>query len=334
MNHNDYTVRGSDDPAAIEREIEGTRSRMTRDLDALGRKLSPRNLAAEAGNAITDRARDTGHGLLSMVRENPWPAAAVGASVAWLVVQARSGQHSTSRWPGVRSYEGPSRRFGDVQDAADYDDEPSRIDAAKDTASRMASNVADKAHALTDSASHAVDVAKDRATDLATTAKAKAADLTTTAKARASDLAATAKERTRRLGTTIQDESRQVRDTLQQQTHEHPLMVAAGAAVLGLVLGMVIPATSKENKVMGPARDRLADRVEETASRVKDVATDEARKVADSVKDEVRQHTPELKNAARDVAESVKEDVKQSAGRVKDEAKAAATGSQPGINPS
>jgi gas vesicle protein len=67
---------------------------------------------------------------------------------------------------------------------------------------------------------------------------------------------------------------------------------------------------------------------------VKDVATDEARKVADSVKDEVRQHTPELKNAARDVAESVKEDVKQSAGRVKDEAKAAATGSQPGINPS
>lgn len=304
----DMSARSSDDPATIERDIEGTRDRMSRDIDAIGRKLSPRNLAAEAGNAITDRARDTGHGLVSVVRENPWPAAALGASVAWLVVQARSGQQSTSRWQGSRAYGGPDRRY---RDAPDYE-EPSRLDRAKDTASQVASNVSEKAHELTDTA-------KERASDLASTAKDRASELASSAKGRASDLAHTAKERSRRLGMTIQEESRQVRDTLQQQTHEHPLLVAAGAAVLGLVLGLALPTTAKENEVMGPARDRLADRAEETASRVKDVATDEARKVADSVREEVQEHAPEIKNVARDIGRNVKEDVKESAGRVKDE---------------
>ena len=58
----DMRAKGSDDPATIERDIEGTRDRMSRDIDAIGRKLSPRNLAAEARARHRARARRCGAG--------------------------------------------------------------------------------------------------------------------------------------------------------------------------------------------------------------------------------------------------------------------------------
>jgi Protein of unknown function (DUF3618) len=40
--------------------------------------------------------------------------------------------------------------------------------------------------------------------------------------------------------------------------------VMAGAAVLGLALGLLIPATDKENRLLDRARDELADRAQAT----------------------------------------------------------------------
>ena len=76
---------GYNRPEEIERRIENTRQRMSEDISALSNKLRPRNLAAQAGEAITEKARDTGNGFVGMVRDNPLPAMALGASLAWLV---------------------------------------------------------------------------------------------------------------------------------------------------------------------------------------------------------------------------------------------------------
>jgi hypothetical protein len=53
-----------------------------------------------------------------------------------------------------------------------------------------------------------------------------------------------------------------------------PLISAAGVMVLGAVIGASIPATEKENELMGTARDDLVDKVSEVASQAKDTIQD------------------------------------------------------------
>src|SRR4051812_12993530 len=74
--------RGDRSPEEIEREIEQTRSRMSRNIDELGDRLSPSNLKEEAKSAIKDaaqgavsnvgeQARRTSSRLVEVIRENP-----------------------------------------------------------------------------------------------------------------------------------------------------------------------------------------------------------------------------------------------------------------------
>lgn len=188
-------------------------------------------------------------------------------------------------------YAGVERRVGGYQNMTGFrrrfDDfeGQSRIDRVKQTAGRITGEVSDKAHELTHRAGEVADTAKEK------------------------------------VGVVAQRGMRQ----LNRETHEHPLRVAAGAAIAGLALGMLLPRTRKEDKAMGGARDELVDRAGEAASRVKDVATEGARQVAETVKAEATQHKPELKSMAEDLKDRVTEQVKDTATRAKDEAKDAAT---------
>jgi ElaB/YqjD/DUF883 family membrane-anchored ribosome-binding protein len=295
-----------DRPDEIERRIENTRQRMSEDISAISNKLRPRNLAAQAGEAITEKAKDTGNGLLGMVRGNPLPALAVGAGIAWLVYSARRGDSGgESDYMQRNEYTGVERRVGGYQNMTGFrrrfDDfeGQSRIERVKQTASRIGSDVSEKAHELT-----------HRAGEVADTAKEKAGELADSARERAVQIKGGAQRGLRKLD---------------RETHEHPLRVAAGAAIAGLALGMLLPSTRKENELMGSARDDLMDRAGDTAARVRDVATEGARQVADTVKAEVQQHTPEIKAIAEDLKAQVKDQVKDTAVRAKDEAKDAVT---------
>lgn len=282
-------------PEEIERRIENTRQRMSEDIHALSNKMRPRNLAAQAGEAITEKARDTGNGFVGMLRDNPLPALALGASVAWLVYSARRGDSGQENdFMAQNDYAGVERRVGGYQNMTGFrrrfDDfeGQSRIDRVKQTAGRITGEVSDKAHELTHRAGEVADTAKEKVGVVADRAR----------------------ERARQLN---------------RETHEHPLRVAAGAAIAGLALGMLLPRTRKEDKAMGGARDELVDRAGEAASRVKDVATEGARQVAETVKAEATQHKPELKSMAEGLKDRVTDQVKETATRAKDEAKDAAT---------
>lgn len=309
MNDRDEMTRGDAEytrPEEIERRIENTRQRMSEDISALSNKLRPRNLAADAGEAITEKARDTGSGLVGMIRDNPLPAMALGASLAWLVYSARRGDSGRENdFMGQNNYTGVERRVGGYQNMTGFrrrfDDfeGQSRIERVKQTASRITGEVSEKAHEL----SH-------RAGEVADTAKEKAGVVADRARERGERLKAGARTRVRQLD---------------RETHEHPLRVAAGAAIAGLALGMLLPRTRKEDRVMGGARDELVDRAGETAARVKDVAAEGARQVADTVKAEAAEHQPELKSMAEDLKNRVTDQVKETAVRAKDEAKDAVT---------
>jgi ElaB/YqjD/DUF883 family membrane-anchored ribosome-binding protein len=283
-------------PDQIEREIEQTRSRLSRDIDELGNRLKPQNLKEEAKTAIKDaaqgavsnvgeQARRTGSRLVEVIRENPLPVIAVGAGVTWLLTQRSRSDISGDRMARY-AYTGPERRQG--QDWRSESGIKGKVGGAvsgvKDSVNEAASEVAGRAGEL-----------KDRA-----------------------------EEKFGELGGRARVQTRRIKTNLQHQAEENPLAVAIGAAVLGLVLGLVLPGTQREDDLMGPARDKLVDRAEQTAERVKDAAVEAGREVKETVKAEIEQHTPEVKEAVQQAGQTVKQQVKESARRVKNEAKDAA----------
>jgi ElaB/YqjD/DUF883 family membrane-anchored ribosome-binding protein len=303
----EFGSRTDKSPEEIELEIEETRSRLSRDIDELGNKLSPHNLKEEAKSAIKDaaqgavsnvgeQARRTGSRLVEVIRENPLPVIAVGAGVTWLLTQRSRSDLSGDRMARY-AYTGPERRQGGSWQSGSGIKEKvgEAVSGVKDSVSEAASGVAD----------------------------------------RASELKGRAGERIGELGGEARWQTRRIKTNLQHQAEENPLAVAIGAAVVGLALGLLLPGTERENELMGPARDQLADRAEKTVERAKDAAVEAGREVKETVKAEIEEHKPEVKEVVQQAGQAVKQQVKDSARRVKNEAKDAAkkSGSNPGSTP-
>jgi ElaB/YqjD/DUF883 family membrane-anchored ribosome-binding protein len=308
----------SDDPgsrtAEIEREIEHTRAKMSRDIDEISERLRPANLARETVASVRQEARRTTANLADLMRENSLAVAAVGLGATWWFVQReRGGPVSGDRmrryaytapdqWGGEyeRRRGGLRTRIGDRVAGA--------RDAVSDAVSDVANDVADRAGA-----------AKERAREVGGRVQERVHDLGVGARQRMSDLGVRAREQGRRAQTGVE-----------RTLEENPMLLVAGAAVLGLMIGLLLPSTEREDEMLGPSRDRLADRAGETFDRAKEVATEAAREVKDTVQSEVRDRAPELKTVVQDAAERIGEQVKETAGRAAQETKEALKNRPPG----
>jgi ElaB/YqjD/DUF883 family membrane-anchored ribosome-binding protein len=302
----DYGTRGEKSPEDIEREIEQTRSRLSRDIDELGNKLSPSNLKEEAKTAIKDaaqgavsnvgeQARRTSSRLVEVIRENPLPVIAVGAGVTWLLTQRSRSDVSGDRMAKY-AYTGPERSQG------------RHWQSGSGGTGRIGTSVSGVKESVSEAAS---DVAE-----------------------RAGELKERVGERIGEIGGQARWQTQRVKTNLEHAAEENPLALAIGATVVGLALGLLLPGTQREDEMMGSARDQLVDRAEETIERTKDAAVEAGQQVKETVKSEIQQHKPELQNVVQEASDNVKEQVKESARRVKNEAKDAAkkSGSTPRSN--
>ena len=293
-------------PEEIEREIEQTRDRMSRNIDELGDRLSPSSLKQEAKSAIKDaaqgavsnvgeQARRTSSRLVEVIRDNPLPVIAVGAGVTWLLTQRSRSDVSGNRMARY-AYTGPERRQGDSWQSGS---------------------------GIRGRVGHAVSGVKDSVSGAASDVAERAGELKERAGERIEDIGGQARWQTQRIKT-----------NLEHTAEENPLMLAVGAAVVGLALGLLLPGTQREDEVMGQARDQLVDRAEETVERAKDAAVEAGREVKETVKSEFEQRKPELQEVVQEAGQHVKAQVKESARRVKDETKDAAkkSGSTPRSN--
>ena len=300
---------GNDDPESrgrspeeIEREIEATRERMTRDIDELGDRLSPENLKRQAKDAITGKARQTGFRMVDFIQENPSLVAAMGLGAVWLIQQRNRSEISGDRMARF-AYTGPERRR-----------------------EGLTGRLADRASDVRDSVSAAAGGVAERAGDLTH----QAGELAGHARERAEELGGDVQQRARVLGARAKDQTRRARGGLERLIEESPLAVAAGVAALGLACGLLVPETEREQRLMGPARDNLVDRAQGTARRVKDAAVEAGQELRETVRAEVSERAPEVKAVVQDVVQSVGQQVKEKAGQVKEEAKQAAREQRPG----
>jgi hypothetical protein len=111
-----------------------------------------------------------------------------------------------------------------------------------------------------------VDRAKDKVTDFAGTAREKV-----------TDIAGSAQE-------VVSSAARPRIETARTSFEDNPIALAAGVLALGLVAGLLAPATQSESRIMGDVGERVVDKVTEVARE----ATDKAQHVAERVVEETK----------------------------------------------
>jgi len=271
----------------IEHEIERTRERMSSNIDQLGERLRPDALKQQARDAIAGKAQDVVANVGDQARQT-------GSRLVDFITEnplpvAAVGLGAI--WLFTLRKGSRHEVSGDRMARFAY--------TGPERRSGRLGRLADRAESMGHSMSEAASRAGERVSELKDRAEERAGEMRRSARARARD----------------------ARGGFDHLLDENPLIIAAGAALIGIAVGMLLPETDPERRMMGEVRDQVGDKVSSVASRVKDAAVEAGREVQDTVRQELDARAPEIKSTLKDAADHVKEQVKDSATRVADEAK-------------
>lgn len=244
--------------------------------------------------------------LLNTVSQNPLPIAAAVLGAAWLVMRSRdNGSGPAYRRDDYADYlppdtSGPNigSRVGDV--VSSVKDKASHVgDAVTDAVGSAKDKVSDAVGGAKDKVTDAVGTAKDKVTDVVGGAKDKVGDVVDSAKDKVSSAMDTAKDKAgqassavssavsaardkatqvtgqardkaSQLGTSAMEQTRKAQGAVSDTYHDNPLAYGLVALGIGAAVGLLIPATEPENRIMGQKRDELLNRAQSAAS---DLAT-------------------------------------------------------------
>jgi len=316
----DFVTRDSDPEAGggrssreIRSEIDRTRSDMDETFAALDAKLTPKEIGLELWSLFKGGSTTGASKLWQVAREHPMPAAVVGLGLGWLMVEsARKPDSYDGLDRGDHRYSrGSSYRQG-------YAGTGSYSGYETDEDSGVLSTAKDKVHDVTDSAKDALSSAGDKASDLGHQVADKASTLGHQVADKASGLGHQVTGKASDLRRQAKTQVRRARVGFWQTMEENPLMVGAATLALGVVAGLLIPSTDREDELMGETRDHLLDEAKETGQQMLDKSKHVAEAVAGKVKQEARNQglTPEgvvdkVKNVAKEATNTAKEEAKR-----------------------
>ncbi|MEO6239226.1 MAG: DUF3618 domain-containing protein [Vicinamibacterales bacterium] len=266
----DQSLPDKADARALElrEEIADTRTEMAETIEAIQERLTPANIAAQAGetvrNAATEKVKQMANtageamdqvldnSFVDTLRANPVPAAMIGLGVAWLFARRRSepqvSRYQRSSYRPSPSYQGSTSGYNTAYDSAGRSAEYGEYGAVG-TRGTFGSQSSAGPERSSDTGQNFADTALQTMENVRDSARQ------TTYRARL-----------------------QFDDVLRN----NPLALGAAAAVIGAVVGMSVPQTETENEFMGEARDTVVDR---------------ARGLADDAANKVSQAAGQLHNA-------------------------------------
>ena len=292
---------GSDDDDAARRaaelraEIADTRDEMSETIDALQDRLRPRNIVAnaterikhktsetmhsvaesagETASYVGDRSRDVMGGFMDTLREHPIPAALIGTGAAWWLWRSRTGSPREAtdfedRYRREGEYPYERYRESGWLDRIKNNPVPAALASFGLTwlalaGERTAGPIRSRQYAGDDDR----DWSDRESPGMVDRAREYASETVSRSREYASDAADTV----RRTG-------RRAKDQMQRVMEQNPLLIGAGALLVGAAFGLAIPETERENEWLGEARDRVVDRAQEmardAASQVQNVATE------------------------------------------------------------
>ncbi len=293
-----YSAVESDDPERIRAEIDRTRRELDATVCELQSRLTLQHLMEQGKHKVKDRVR--GRGV---------PLALIGAGVAWMMVDRnkRKNQQSVQYVPvpvGRPDEIGRGRDRDWLAPGAQYWERrggssgPGIGERIGERAHEVKDRIRDRASSLTDRASGMAGEVRDRATEYGSIARERVSEFADEARTRAERLASDARHTAHR-----------AQEGFWDTYDNNPLLLGAGGLALGLAMGVAVPTTRAENKLMGETSDELARK----ARRLGREAVDRGQKVAERVIDKAQ--SGEVADKAKELATSV-------AGIAKDEVKA------------
>lgn len=270
----------------IRGDIDRSRAEMDETFNALESKLTPGQILGEAWHLLKGGSSAGAGKLFRIAREHPMPAAVIGLGVGWLLVE--SSRHSEDHGDygyGQTSYAGGT-----------HADSEGRLAAVK-------SKVKDAASSAKDAVSDAADRVGETAAHL---------------KDQTLDLGHQAQEKAGRLRSKAKTQVRRARTGFWQTMEANPLMMGAATLALGVVAGLAIPSTRREDELLGETRDHLLEQAKEKGKEALDMGRQVAEKVAGTVKSEAESQgltaaglADKVKTVAREATNTAKEEVKK-----------------------
>jgi ElaB/YqjD/DUF883 family membrane-anchored ribosome-binding protein len=300
------------DPNEIKAEIDETRSAIAGDIRELGEKLSPDNLKAgakhviqeakeevkgtlrEAKDAAVDslrtakdhaidsvsetvsevgyRARRAGVATAGFVTANAVPLTLIGLGAGWLMMTMRRQRQLREQGPYSIGYDERldfgEERFGYGRERGwsegPFGREPSQL----------LERGRDKVDELTERAGQLTDRAKQGAMHMRDKVQHTMSDMG---------------ERAGELGHEARMRMMQVEHRTRDFAYDNPLAVGAIAVAAGVGIGLALPTSRTENRLLGPTRGRLGEQARDLMG--------EARSTAQHTAQRARQAVDELKQA-------------------------------------
>ena len=279
---------GDDVPAEAEQikgQIEETRNQMGETIDAIQDKLSFSNISEQvtehvnnavetakgavydatigkAANLMKNFGSDiSSNSLVRTAKSNPLPFVLIGLGAGLLAYQTYTGKGNGRS----RRHEFTAGRDPRFHSEGLNRSEPGMLSGALETVSHAKESVSGAAGSAYNKVTDVVDNAYTGANDVAHRAYDKMGELKSTA--------------------------------VEQYDHyieENPLAVGAVAVALGAAVGMAIPSTRYESRMLGEYRQDLMDKAQTTASnlldRTKEVVTEAGKTVSEQTRSSLTDH--------------------------------------------
>lgn len=323
------TDPGDRSSAQIEREVEGTRARLSETLDALRDQVSPGHLMDQAvdyvrGSGGADFAQNLGRSI----RDNPLPVLLIGAGVGWLLLSGSKSSQSGAAEP-YQALPPPGTTHGTGYGTA-----------ASSGIARTDEVGGSSGPSLTERPGAAASGIADRVSDAAGQAYQSVAGTAGSVADSIGSTAGSVTQRATELGHDLRDHASRAGGSAQQGLgwllQEQPLVLGAIGVALGAAVGALLPGTHAEDRLMGETSDSLTQQVKTVAQegyeRVQEVAgehLEHAKAAAAETYDATKERLDQAGLApgkiadavgavARDVRQSVREGAQNVAGGARD----------------
>jgi hypothetical protein len=251
----------------IAADIDRTRDALDRTVDAIVGKLTPSQLLMECVQVVRSGSGSILGRVVETAREHPVPATIVATGLGMLLWE-RSGSGGYEE----AARRGPVDRVKEkARDATHGVTE--RLDEVKDSVQERTHQVKEAAHQAKDTVTEKLQEARD-----------------------------TMKEEARHLQDAARHKVKDARIGFWQTMDRQPLVIGGIALALGAAAALLLPATDREDELMGEARERFKDKAEDVGRQVLEKGKEVARTAAGVLREEVR----EQGLAPQQVAEKVR----------------------------
>ncbi len=301
-------------------EIERARYETVQTMSELQRRLSMDNVKSRTRQSIrdatvgkaqvmrrkaTDRTKDWSTTVYRTVRHNPIPMVMVGTGIAWLI--RKRGDGRSKEGYGEHEKYAPAYDDQTYEEVGDLDYPYARRyyeTMGSETAAEYQER--DRREKLQSK----VEEGRGKVQTTAENLKRRASDISESARSRAEQWGEKARDTSGRLRTTASDLSHRARERSSQAKRgfldsldSNPLAVAGVLFAVGAAIGLLAPRTQKEQEVLGPARDKLAERAREAGRE----QVEKARSVAHEAKEAALNEAQRQDLISRETAGKVEE---------------------------